>query len=435
MGVTWNDAEPEVFEVPRIDDELIDDAFYQEDEIGEMRHTAFMIECGLEEDPPDGPDVPPIPWKQEDLKKAAEEAAAAKKKEEEDNKKLAKAKEAKPERNRAPPQRTHSMDEGLEDLEGHLPEAAKSPAPKRGVVATYSGGVFQNNHRPVRRGAPSRHMSVDAYGKPPGPTKLSIGLARTEKKKTKPSLGGLAPPRLTATKSGSLHAMRQSLTQVSEGNEEAPMASPRSSPRRASRLVATKSGNLHGMRLALQKSASARDNNIEEAGLNDQNDHEDYDEPVKREPVRGSLVVTKSGTSHGLRRPTRPERRDSRDSRSVDSTSTGDSFLSDIDSSSSDGSDISIETDASEEDEPKPKPKTPKEILQQIKADKERKKRREKRREEKKKAKKEKKAKEDGDSSVKKEKKPKKEKKTVRKFKVRKSNSDDVPPAFRHAAK
>ena len=27
-----------------------------------MRHTAFMIECGLEEDPPDGPDVPPVPW-------------------------------------------------------------------------------------------------------------------------------------------------------------------------------------------------------------------------------------------------------------------------------------------------------------------------------------------------------------------------------------
>ena len=48
--------------VPRLEDHLIDELFYQEDEIGEMRHTAFMVECGLEEDPPDGPDVPPVPW-------------------------------------------------------------------------------------------------------------------------------------------------------------------------------------------------------------------------------------------------------------------------------------------------------------------------------------------------------------------------------------
>ena len=48
--------------IPRLENHLIDDCFYQDDEIGEMRHTAFMVECGLEEDPPDGPDVDPIPW-------------------------------------------------------------------------------------------------------------------------------------------------------------------------------------------------------------------------------------------------------------------------------------------------------------------------------------------------------------------------------------
>jgi hypothetical protein len=48
--------------VPRLEDHLIDELFYQEDEIGEFRHTAFMVECGLEEDPPDGPDVAPVPW-------------------------------------------------------------------------------------------------------------------------------------------------------------------------------------------------------------------------------------------------------------------------------------------------------------------------------------------------------------------------------------
>ena len=48
--------------VPRLEDHLIDELFYQEDEIGEMRHTAFMVDCGLEEDPPDGPNVAPVPW-------------------------------------------------------------------------------------------------------------------------------------------------------------------------------------------------------------------------------------------------------------------------------------------------------------------------------------------------------------------------------------
>jgi hypothetical protein len=49
--------------VPRLEDHLIDDLFYQDDEIREMRYTAFMVKCGLEEDPPDdGPDVSPLPW-------------------------------------------------------------------------------------------------------------------------------------------------------------------------------------------------------------------------------------------------------------------------------------------------------------------------------------------------------------------------------------
>ncbi|CAJ1942398.1 unnamed protein product [Cylindrotheca closterium] len=418
-SLTWNEAEPEVFEVPRIDDELIDDAFYQEDEIGEMRHTAFMIECGLEEDPPDGPDVPPIPWKPEDLKKAAEEAEAANKKEEEE-----KEKKEKPAPKRGPPKRTHSMDEGLVDLEEHLPEAAKKPEPNRGVVATHSGGVFQN--RPARRKVPpSRTMSVDAYGSSGQKKTLSIGLARTEKK----SIGG--PRKIAASKSGSLHAMRKNLDKLAEGDEEPPpIGSPIGSPRRASKLVATKSGNLHGMRKALQKPEVQAVKEEEVSGDDEYTEPMKGDEPTKREPKRGSLVVTKSGTSHGLRRANRPERRDSRDSRSVDSTSTsGDSFLSDFGSSSSDDSDISIETDASEEDEPKPKPKTPKEILQQIKADKEKAKKREKRREEKKKAKKEKKKSEkDGDdSSEKKEKK----KKPAKRFSAKRSSQADIPPAFR----
>jgi len=60
--LTFAESPPQVYEIPRLDDSLIDELFYQEDEIGEMRHRAFMIECGLEQDPPDGPDVPPVPW-------------------------------------------------------------------------------------------------------------------------------------------------------------------------------------------------------------------------------------------------------------------------------------------------------------------------------------------------------------------------------------
>merc|ERR1712224_65426 len=36
--------------IPRLDVSLMDELFYQEDEIAEMRHEAFMIECGLHGD-------------------------------------------------------------------------------------------------------------------------------------------------------------------------------------------------------------------------------------------------------------------------------------------------------------------------------------------------------------------------------------------------
>jgi hypothetical protein len=63
MVLTWSvELVTRIEIIPRLEYHLIDDLFYQDDEIGEMRHTAFMVECGLEEDPPDGPDVDPIPW-------------------------------------------------------------------------------------------------------------------------------------------------------------------------------------------------------------------------------------------------------------------------------------------------------------------------------------------------------------------------------------
>jgi len=259
---------------------------------------------------------------------------------------------------------------------------------------------------------------------------ISLGLARTEKMQKTPSVRKLA-----ATKSGSLHAMRNGLAKVSEGDDEKEQTPPPpsrdlSSPRRASKLVATKSGNLHGMRRPLQVTSVSA---------------------VKEEDSKRD--------SHGLggsRALKQPVRKLSPASRSTmdDTTSSGDSFLSDFDDSTLSDGDVSIETDASD-DAPQPKPSNPKEILQQIKKEKvstqelmylcidhcsfltlvvqERKKRREKKKKEKRKAKKEKRQTEGGEE--KKERKERKEKKTKRKFKVKKSNSNDIPPAFRAANK
>eukprot|EP00980_Cylindrotheca_fusiformis_P008273 scaffold1736_cov127-Cylindrotheca_fusiformis.AAC.87 len=392
MGkLRWNDADPQVFVVPRLEDEQIDELFYQEDEIGDMRHTAFMIECGLEEDPPDGPDVPPIPWKAEDLKKMGKE----KKPEETSSRQKSPKKD--------PPKRTYSMDEGLEDLEESLPLAAKKPEPRRRIVASKSGSL----HSMRRSGPPSRSMSVDTYGRS-GPANLSVALARTEKRKA----GVPTRRKLAATQSGSLHEMRKNLDKMSE---EAPK--PASSPRRASKLVTTKSGNLHGMRKALEEKTTTS--------------------PLRDGPKRRTLGNTRSGArSNSLESLSE----DGKDSKSLDSGSTSDSFLlSDIESESH-GSDVSIQTDVSSTDEPKPKAngdRKPSEILKDIKKDKEKKKKKKSSKDKDKEKDKDKKSskvkkksskdssKADGDSE-------KKTKKAVKKFKVKKANPEDLPPAFRH---
>jgi hypothetical protein len=73
MGIQWSvELVTKIEIVPRLEDHLIDDLFYQEDEIEEMRHTAFMVKCGLEEDPPDCPDAAPVPWGGMLLKKKQE---------------------------------------------------------------------------------------------------------------------------------------------------------------------------------------------------------------------------------------------------------------------------------------------------------------------------------------------------------------------------
>lgn len=381
-SMRFNEADPEVFVVPRLDDDLIDDLFYQEDEIGEMRHSAFMIECGLEEDPPDGPDVPPIPWKQEDLKPLQSIQHVP----------LQDPPKRPPRKTR--PSRALSMDKGLEDfLDERIP--ASKPEPRRRIVATKSGslhgmrsnGLGPNGLRP-KKAIPSRSKSFDHSGKSNQQT-LSVALARTEKisKRTKPSRGTLSN-----TKSGSLHEMTKNL----EKHKEEGVV------RRPSKLVATNSAaGLHGMRQALE---------------NDQNRSVKSKDPK----LRGSLTMTKSGSKHRSRKQ-EINGTENKDEKSTASISSDELSISDIDSLSHGSGDVSIETNASFDDEPKPKKetnqeKTPTEILKEIKMDKEKKKK-------KKPAK--------GD----KEKKSKKEKKTVKKFKVKKANPEDLPPAFRNLSR
>jgi hypothetical protein len=105
MGMLRFSMDHQFYEIPRIDDELIDELFYQEDEIGEMRYFAFMIECGLEEDPPDGPDVEPIPW----LDNYSDSSSSSK----EESKLKPKPESPKKEIKKAPPTRTQSMDDIL----------------------------------------------------------------------------------------------------------------------------------------------------------------------------------------------------------------------------------------------------------------------------------------------------------------------------------
>ncbi|CAJ1932593.1 unnamed protein product [Cylindrotheca closterium] len=54
-----------VYEFEKMTWDEMDEVFYTEEEIGDFRHSAFMIECGLEEEDWAVPDVEPTPWNKE----------------------------------------------------------------------------------------------------------------------------------------------------------------------------------------------------------------------------------------------------------------------------------------------------------------------------------------------------------------------------------
>ena len=305
--ISFDESPSEVFIVPRLDDDQIDDLFYQEDEIGEMRHTAFMIECGLEEDPPDGPDVPPVPWKHLDQQQSDTSDPA----------KLSEGKGAESTAPETPPKetetapktppvrrvplRTSSMDD-LEQLEEALtsPKKRKSPVSKRPSI-TKPGHIHDVE-------PPSHHKRISPASSPlisPKDTKrslsgddignidLDIELANTETK---------SPPtprrKLVATRSGThLRGMRKAAEQAKKEEESTETttalktgSTSRAAPARRG-LTVSKSGTRHGLRKATRAALDAA------AG------EDEPESPSKKSPslTRRKLVATKSGTRHGLK--------------------------------------------------------------------------------------------------------------------------------------
>lgn len=288
----------EVYVVPRLEDELIDDLFYQEDEIGEMRHTAFMIECGLEEDPPDGPDVPPVPWgnmlllKQHQEKSAASVGSGVSKTS--PMSVLDAPEETEPLKSDAPralPERTRSADDVEELMEGLPPKKNRVPPERRKLVATKSGSLHavRQPKSPTRSPPGKSHSSDELMS---GGTSLSLPFARTDKeaspRKTR---------RLVATKSGSLHGMQVLAKKAAEAGDE---SAAENSPQRLRRMTRCKSGTTHGMRKMAEAAnaknlAKAEDDATKVVSVNGQ-------QAVEESPRRPRRMTRcKSGTTHGMR--------------------------------------------------------------------------------------------------------------------------------------
>jgi len=61
IRISWSeDLVTDEFIIPRIEDHMIDELFYTEDETAEFRHSAFLIDCGLQEEDEDEEESKPI---------------------------------------------------------------------------------------------------------------------------------------------------------------------------------------------------------------------------------------------------------------------------------------------------------------------------------------------------------------------------------------
>jgi len=246
--------------VPRIEDCLIDELFYQEDEIGEMRHTAFMVECGLEEDPPDGPDVPPVPWGDMLLKQQEEKAkkkmTAPHVKSGSGNYRNDDSDDSVSKDKRNLPSRSRSNDD-IDTLAIELTTTPKA-SPKRRVPK-------RTNSTPLNLyvvDGESLPSSPYIQFSPASPTKTSVSTNRR-------------PAKRTPTKSTSVITPERTLRSPEDRRK-------RSTPMRG-KLTQTRSGTCHEM-----ATAAARAKEKMNAEKNER----------KKVPAKRKLTKTRSGTSH-----------------------------------------------------------------------------------------------------------------------------------------
>ena len=281
MRIRWSDElVTRVDIVPRLEDHLIDELFYQENEIGEMRHTAFMVECGLEEDPPDGPEIEPIPWNEAD--KAKEELESEFVHDKEERERNGKIRDKK-QRQRELPSRSRSTDDidkfatnkltskQLIGRQQPLPYIPSPPRRSRSIAITDSipsslsikePAVTLSNRKTKK--TPKKHpVSRAASNDDIENMELSLAFAKIERPKSSKSdrefragerqrcRSNNVNRTLSKTKSGSSHIMERDASKIRTIRDTS-IPNKRRPPVRS--LIACKSGTLHGMRKTLSKS-------------------------------------------------------------------------------------------------------------------------------------------------------------------------------------
>jgi len=353
----WSvDLVTDEFIVPRLEDHLIDELFYQEDEIGEFRHTAFMVECGLEEDPPDGPDVPPLLWgdmllKQQREKERQQEIAVA------EDKNIKGSRNGGEDRDR---DSDSDSDTGVVDSKGKREPPSRSRSTDDIDTLAIELTSTQNSHRLPRPPKRTNSTPMDLYAvdmnssssnpyvqfssSSPGsgsskPRRIgSKEIRRPEKRTPSKSVSdagfrdrGLRSPeirpkrtapvrgKLTQTRSGTCHEMATAAARAREKMNSGKNVKNNAPAYR--KLTKTHSGTCHEMATAAAKARkklnSEKTKNKPEIAVPSTTsvtqrrksiesiDHKESGKGARPAPLIRSLVATKSGTMHGARKSPR----------------------------------------------------------------------------------------------------------------------------------
>jgi len=281
---------------------MIDDLFYQEDEIGEMRHTAFMIECGLDEDPPDGPDVPPVPWgdmllKQQQLKAQNQNIAA------DENVVVKGGVDGHINNSDDSNSNGNSNDKGIGEIKSgnrSLPNRSRSTddIDTLAIELTSSQKMLQKTRTAPNRTSSS--PSMDAHnlvdGKfSPSSSYVQFSPSSLTKRNVEPRRNGveiIRPEKRTPKKTPSDDDVKEmglstSLTKTERTRRTPESRSNRHTPQRG-KLTATRSGTCHEMAVAAARAKAKL--SAEKSEKNGKNTG----------PAKRNLTKTRSGTCHEM---------------------------------------------------------------------------------------------------------------------------------------